>query len=138
MYNQLAKIAQLYGISEVYAFGSRSEEIAARVAGKTMGKTFPGSDVDIGIEPEAGKRLNAKERVLVAIEFEDLFQVSRVDLLIVSEAPPFLALEVLKGALLYVKDPDDQAEHELLILRRAGDLAYYEKKRREKILQGRL
>jgi predicted nucleotidyltransferase len=138
MYNKLAKIAQHYGISEIYAFGSRAEEIAARVAGKTAEKTFPVSDVDIGIEPEPGKRLSAREKVLVAIELEDLFEASRVDLVIVSEAPPFLALEVVKGKLLYVKDPDDQAEHELLVLRRAGDLAYHEKKRREQLLRGRL
>jgi len=138
MYNQLVKIAQRYGISEIYTFGSRSEKIAARIAGKTIKKTFPDSDVDIAIEPVAGKRLSAREKVLVAIEFEDLFQVSRVDLVVVSEVPPFLALEALKGKLLYVKDADEQAEHELLVLRRAGDLAYYEKRRRAQLLRGRL
>lgn len=138
MYDQLVNIAQQHRISEIYAFGSRSEEIAARIAGETMEKTSSHSDVDIGIEPAPGQRLSAKERVLLSIELEDLFQVSRVDLVIVSEAPPFLALEVLKGALLYARDPDGQAEHELLILRRAGDLAYFERKRRDQILEGRL
>ena len=74
----------------------------------------------------------------LTIELEDLFQVSRVDLVIFSDAPLFLCLEVIKGRLLYCKDPDEQAEHELLILRRAGDLAYYEKERRQEILGERM
>ena len=48
--------------------------------------------------------------------------------MVLPEASPFLALDVIKGELIYCNDPDLQAEDELYVLRRAGDLAYYEKK----------
>jgi uncharacterized protein len=131
---ELKRIADQYGIAEIYVFGSRANEISARVSGEKSEYSYPDSDVDISIEPIPGKTLIAKEKVQVAIEFEDLFQVPRVDLIILSEAPPFLALEVIKGKLLYCKTPDEQAEHELFILRRAGDLAYFERRRRETVL----
>jgi hypothetical protein len=67
---------------------------------------------------------------------EDFFQVKRVDLVILSEAPPFLALDIIKGELIYCSDPHRQAEDELYVLRRAGDLAYYERKRRQQIIEG--
>ena len=137
MHAKLAKIAEQYDISEIYVFGSRAEEIAARAAGNKVEAEYPESDVDIGIETLAGKRLSARQKVLFAIALEDLFQVFRIDLVVISEVSPFLALEVVKGNLIYCKDRDEQAEHELFILRRAGDLAYYEKNRRKQVLEGR-
>lgn len=135
MIEKLKEIAEHYSISEVYIFGSRSDEIVARVAGEEPDSKHPYSDADIGIETIPGNKLTAKERVRLTIELEDLFQVPRVDLIVLSEAPPFLALEVIKGDLLYCKDRDLQAEHELLILRRAGDLAFFERRRRETIMR---
>jgi len=138
MIKELEKIALDYGISEIYAFGSRGDEIARRIRGEKIEPTYPASDVDTGIETLPEKRLSAKQRVQLTIQLEDLLTVSRVDLVVLSEVSPFLALEIIKGELLYCKDPDAQAEHELLILRRAGDLAYYERKRREVIMRGGL
>lgn len=60
--------------------------------------------------------------------------VVRVDLVVIPEADPFLAAEVIRGELLYCSDPDDQAENELYILRRAGDLAHYKRERIQSIL----
>ena len=137
-FEELQNIAERFSISELYVFGSRADEIASRITGGEGKTEIPDADVDIGIKTISGKRLSAREKVQLTIEFEDLFQVPRVDLVVLSDAPPFLCLEVIKGRLLYCKDPDEQAEHELLILRRAGDLAYYEKERREEILGERL
>ena len=136
MIKELEKIALDYGISEIYAFGSRGDEMAGRISGEKMEPTYPASDVDIGIETLPEKRLSARQRVQLAIQLEDLLTVSSVDLVVLSEVSPFLALEIIKGKLLYCKDPDAQAEHELLILRRAGDLAYHERRRREMIMRG--
>ncbi len=136
MIKDLENTAQIYGISEIYVFGSRMDEIARRISGEEVGSNFSTSDVDIGVESISGKRLTAKQKVQIAIQLEDLLKVSRVDLVVMSEVSPFLALEIINGRLLYCKDPDAQAEHELLILRRAGDLAYYERRRREAIMRG--
>jgi len=74
--------------------------------------------------------------VRLTIDLEDLLGVCRVDLVILSEASPFLALDVISGEQLYSPDLDRAAEYELYILRRAGDLAYFERQRRKQILMG--
>jgi hypothetical protein len=57
-----------------------------------------------------------------------------VDLVVLSEASAFLALEVIQGEILYEVDPDRTAEYELYVMRRAGDLALFERERVEQIL----
>ena len=138
---QLERIAASYGIRDVYAFGSRVEEIAGRARGASQvadsaGEANPASDVDIAVQPGAGRRLDARDKVRVAAELEDLFAAQRVDLVVLGEASPFLAVEVIRGELLYTADPTAQAEHELYILRRAADLAPFEAERVRMILSG--
>jgi len=128
----LARLAHRFGLAAIYAFGSRAQELAAQVPGATP--CAPGSDADIGVQPLPGRTLAARDRVRLAAELEDLLGVPRVDLVVLAEAGPFLALEVIRGELLYCRDPDAQAEEELYILRRAGDLAPYERERRRLIL----
>jgi len=62
-------------------------------------------------------------------ELEDLLDARRVDLVVLPEAGVFLAIEFMRGELLFCADPDAQAEDELYFLRRAGDLAGYEHER---------
>jgi hypothetical protein len=69
-------------------------------------------------------------------ELEDLLGVGRVDLVSLPEAPPFLAVEIVNGELLYEVDPDRAAEYELYVLRRAGDLAPFEHERVRGVLAG--
>ncbi len=68
------------------------------------------------------------------MELEDLFNISRIDLVDLSEAKTFLALDIIKNELLYCDDQDEQPEFELSILRKAGDLLYFEKERYKMIL----
>ncbi|MGC8720570.1 MAG: hypothetical protein ACP5TY_11250, partial [Thermodesulforhabdaceae bacterium] len=77
-----------------------------------------------------------KQKVELMIALEDFFNVNRVDLVVITEADPFLALEVIRGELLYTKNPDDQAEYELFVLRRAADLMPYKKEQIRMILEG--
>lgn len=132
----LAMLARRFGLTEIYVFGSRASEVAARVFGQPASASHPDSDVDIGVRVRRGATLTAKERVLLSIAFEDLFDVGRVDLVILSEAPPFLALDIIAGELLHCEDSLGQAEYELYVLRRAGDLAPLERERRRLILGG--
>ena len=134
--NQLRSIGSRYDIAALYAFGSRAGEIAGKVQGKGISPKGSGSDVDIGVQSKPGRYLSAKERVQLAIELEDVLDVNRVDLLILNEAEPFLALDIVRGELLFCGDPDAQAEYELYVLRRAGDLAFYARERWQRILMG--
>ncbi|GAG41512.1 unnamed protein product [marine sediment metagenome] len=80
--------------------------------------------------------LNVADRVRLAVNLEDLLGVCRVDVVIRSEASPFLALDVIRGEELYSADPNRTAEYELYILGKVGDLAYFERQRRKQILTG--
>ena len=131
---ELKAIGHRYKIAALYVFGSRAEEIARRVRGQAVSSRYPDSDVDVGIQPATGHRLSARDRVRLSIELEDLLGVNRVDLVVLPEADPFLALDIIRGELLYCEDEDTQAENELYVLRRAGDLAYYERDRHRQIL----
>jgi len=133
--NLLCDIARQYNLVALYAFGSRAAEVAARVAGKGVVVAFPSSDVDIGALPARGHRLTAQDRVRLAIALEDVLDVDRVDLVVLPEASPYLALDVVCGELLCVTDPDAEAAYQLYVLRRAGDLAPLERERRRMLLE---
>jgi predicted nucleotidyltransferase len=130
----LADLSECYGLTAIYVFGSQAVETALIFQGESVSFLDPERDVDIGIQPFPGKHLSAQDRVAITQALEELFRVRRVDLVLLPEARPFLALDIIKGELLYCNNPDRQAEDELYVLRRAGDLAYYEEKRRQQII----
>lgn len=134
----LSEIAGRYGLQDIYAFGSRTREVAARVRGASgdapADPGLEGSDLDLAVQPSPGHALDHRDRVRLMAELEDLFDVPRVDLVILSEAPPLLAVDVIRGELLHSTDPLAQARHELYILRRAADLAPHQRERVRAIL----
>ena len=134
--DQLKALGTRYEISAVYAFGSRATDIARCIRGQTVSPEFPESDIDIGVQPAPDRRLTAHERVRLAVELEERLGAKRVDLVVLPEADPFLALDVIRGELLYCADADAQAEDELYVLRRAGDLARFARERWRLILSG--
>jgi len=133
---RLRELAHRHSIVALYAFGSRAVEVASRVRGQEALPQHPQSDVDIAVQPAPGHRLTAKARVRLTMALEDLLDVRRVDLVVLPEADPFLAVEIIRGELLVCRDPDAQAEDELYVLRRAGDLAPYAQARWQQTLIG--
>lgn len=132
----LLSTARRYGIADIYVFGSRAREIAARVRdGRVSPPTKPEADVDVGVRARQGVRFDVDERVSLTLDLERLFEVRRVDLVVLPEAGAFLALAAVSGELLFCEDSTAQAEYELYVLRRAGDLLPFERDRRELILQ---
>ncbi|MFH1294183.1 MAG: nucleotidyltransferase domain-containing protein [Pseudomonadota bacterium] len=129
------EIVGRYELAEVYAFGSRATEVAECLTGKAASIVPRQSDVDIGIMPKRGMTLNSRDRVYLAMELEDFLKVPRVDLVMIPEAEPFLALEIIRGELLYAEDLDQQARNELYILRRAADLLPFKKERIRMIME---
>jgi len=133
---RLVALARQYNLVAVYAFGSRAGEIAARVAGRDVESVYTASDVDIGVLPVPGHVLAPLDRVRLTFALEELLNVRQVDLVVLPEAPPYLALDIVKGELLSTTNPDTEAEHQLYVLRRAGDLASFERERLRVILMG--
>ncbi len=132
----LAGLCGRYGVDALYAFGSRAAEAAARLQGACPPDSSPSSDLDLGVLPRPGTQLDAEGRARLTADLEAFFGVTRVDLVVLPEAPPFLALDVISGELLYAGDRDRVARYELEVLRRAGDLAPFERERRRTILAG--
>jgi predicted nucleotidyltransferase len=131
---QLHHLADRYRLAVIYVFGSRADEIAGRIEGRTVPVSAPLSDLDLGIQPEKETRLSAEDRVELTLALEDLFGVGRVDLVVLPEADAFLALDIICGEILYCRDFDQQAEDELYVLRRAGDLSYFQRERIRMVL----
>ena len=73
--------------------------------------------------------LPVERKVAIAAGLEDLLGVSRVDLVVLPEVDPFLAVNVIRGERLFFRDARRSDEYELFVLRRAGDLAPFERER---------
>ncbi len=122
----LSEICDQFGIDILYVFGSRARD-AARFALENRPLPAGDSDLDIGVLP--ARPLSAQRKVALALALEDLFGVERVDLVVLSEADPFLAANIARGERLYERDSWRADEYELYIFRRAGDLIPLERER---------
>jgi predicted nucleotidyltransferase len=129
---KIEKIAAKYGLQIIYAFGSRAKEALDVVEGRIASLSFAPSDLDIGVKP--GRHLTVEEKVEIAIFFEDLFNLPRVDVVILPEVPVSLAVEVVTGEILYARDSTYEAEYQLYIMRMAADLLPYEQEKQKMIL----
>lgn len=133
--SELAAIARRFGLADIYVFGSRADEISS---GQTHHDATGGaeSDVDVAVRPAGRHTVSPEDRVELTLALERMLGVFRVDLVVLAEAGAFLALAAVRGNLLFCADAVDQAEYELFVLRRAGDLAHLERERQRIVLSG--
>ncbi|MGC9398577.1 MAG: nucleotidyltransferase domain-containing protein [Anaerolineae bacterium] len=129
---QLRALCREHDLWIMYAFGSRAAEVKRWLEDDPVDLSAGTSDVDIGVLP--AEKLHVHEKVEIAVALEDLLNVHRVDLVVPSEADPFVAAEVIRGKRLFADDEDAADEYDLYVLRRAGDLLPFEKERIEMIL----
>jgi hypothetical protein len=132
---KIVRLAKRFRLQLIYAFGSRAKEIHAFLQGRKRALRPSPSDLDIGLKPK--RPLSVEEKVKIAVFFEDLFAVPRVDIVTLPAAPAMLALEIVQGELLYAADDRFEAEYQLYVMRRAADLAPYERMKRDLILEMR-
>lgn len=133
---RLAAICERFGVDILYAFGSRGRQALAWVSGELAGLDPAGSDLDVGVLPAEGSRLSVMQKVDLAKDLEDLFELPRVDLVCLPETDPFLAAEIIRGERLHAIDGYRADEYDLYVLRRAGDLAPLERERLALIFGG--
>ena len=136
---RLRAVCERFGVASLYVFGSRAREVAARLSGAAdTPRGSAASDVDFAVQPVRGALAGPRERVDLTLALEELFGAPRVDLVILPEAGPFLAVDAIRGELLYCDDADRQAREELYYFRRAADLAPFQRARLDGILSGEL
>ena len=132
--DSFSAVCRSHGLIAVFAFGSRECEIEQRLRGVETAIEYPESDLDLGVLPSAGANFDVTQIVRFAVSIEDLFGVSRADVVDLRKAPPYLALDAIRGRQIYCDDDFEVANFELFVLRRAGDLAYHERQRRRMLL----
>ena len=130
----LDRIALKNRLTAFYTFGSRAKESADLIRYGSGKLVKSGRDVDIAVLPDARVVLSAREKVEIALELEELLGASRVDLVILPEVDPFVAVSAIRGERIYCHDGHRADEYELYILRRAGDLVPLERERIRMIL----
>jgi predicted nucleotidyltransferase len=134
MRDKLHHLCRHYSAVALYAFGSRMTEAVRCLEDGVALADDNDSDLDVGVYLPRGTHLHVRKKTELAADLEDLLGVSRVDLVLVSEASAFLALDIVKGELLVDLSPDETARFELYVMRRAADLAFFEKERRKMVL----
>lgn len=132
MKEKIISLATKYNLEIIYAFGSRAKDVLNVIEGRMVSLPCTPSDLDIGVKPE--QPLTVEEKVEIALFFEDLFNLNRVDVVVLPEAPVFLALAIVSGELLYAQDAAHEAEYQLYIMRMAADLLPYEREKQKMIM----
>jgi predicted nucleotidyltransferase len=103
-----------------YLFGSRSR-----------GEARPDSDLDLAVlfDPPAtlDRLVDLENRLGKGLAL-------RVQLTDLARAKAFLALAAIEGERVFERDGRRLDEFDLYVLRRAGDLAYFERQRRSELL----
>lgn len=127
--SRLEELCKQHNVEIMYAFGSRCRELKGYVFGEGPIEKTSLSDADIGVEISGSRRMSVKSKVELMIELEDFFDVNRVDLVDLADADPFVAANVIRGERLYAEDTYRADEYDLYVLRRAGDLAHFERER---------
>jgi predicted nucleotidyltransferase len=126
---KLEEICRRYHIDVIYAYGSQCLELKDYISGRGLLNKASPSDADIGVRISEGYHISVRDKVNLTIELEDLLNIGRVDFVVLTEADPFLAVNIIRGERIYAEDEYAADEYELYILRRAGDLAYLERER---------
>lgn len=108
-------------ILALYLFGSRARHEATEQ-----------SDVDVGILFR--QEVSLRDVLLLEDALERRLGVP-VDLVDAGRASAFLALDIIRGERVFCADPDRCDEFDLYVMRRAGDLAPFERERRRLLLQ---
>lgn len=134
--DSLVRLAERYRLDAIYAFGSRADEARRATAGDVGLAPGNPSDLDIGVLPQPAAHLDAVDRADLTLALERVFAVRRVDLVVVPEASPFLAAEIVSGEVLGAANAEREAEFQLYVLRRAGDLAPFEREREGIVMGG--
>lgn len=134
---RLQQICVESGVAALYAFGSRAQEVSRWLTGQRFDLGSSRSDVDLGVKAVADITWSVAEKVRLAVALEELLGCQRVDLVVLGEADPFVAAEVIRGERLYARNETTADEYDLYVLRRAGDLAPLERERVALVLQER-
>jgi predicted nucleotidyltransferase len=130
---KIEQICRRYQLKALYVFGSRSAEMLRAIQEEQYQLAPSQSDLDIGVLSHSP--FSIEDKVSLTFELEDLFGLPGIDLFVLQEVDAFLAANIMRGERIFAEDSYLADEYELFVLRRAGDLAEFERQRIAMILQ---
>jgi predicted nucleotidyltransferase len=123
---RLDRLAGESGLLAVYLFGSRADDGLRLLAGEEVARE--GSDLDVGVvfreRPPGGW-----EMAKLQIGLEDVFEPLRVDLVPLQRVDALFQYRAIDGHRVAATDSTAADLYELLVLRQASELAYFERQR---------
>jgi predicted nucleotidyltransferase len=115
----LDRLCREHGILAVYLFGSRADDGLRLLREEEVSRE--GSDLDVGIvlrgpleDPRVLSRLQ--------VEFEDIFEPLRVDLVPLQRVDALFQFSAIDGHRVIATDPDEADRYELMVMNRAAEL----------------
>ncbi len=132
-YQAIEQICKKYGVKALYGFGSRGRELFEVLRDDRLSLSASQSDLDIGVLTHSP--FSVDDKVGLTSDLEGLFGNANVDLVVLQEVDAFLAANIIRGERVYAEDDYLADEYELFVLRRAGDLAGFERQRMAAILE---
>ena len=112
----------------LYAYGSRAAQ-AVHWLHRGGALAAGPNDLDLAVSGGIDRRYSLAEKVALATAFSDLFEFETIDLADMNEVDPFVAANIVRGERLCCSDRMYAEELDLYVLRRAGDLAPFERER---------
>jgi predicted nucleotidyltransferase len=115
---KLKKISRRYSIDAIYAFGSRGMELKLFAAGAGDIDRSKVSDFDVAVKITPQKSLSVRQKSQLTIDLEELFRLTKLDLVVINEADPFLAANIIRGERIFCRDEYLADQYELVIVHR--------------------
>lgn len=119
----LKNIAEKFGISLVYLFGSKADEGRRYLEGEEIAPDSY-SDLDIAVAFERLPIETVQVYGRLYREMSDLFDPFRIDLIFIHEMNSLFQYEIIKGERIYERDITFADDFEEEVMKRAGDLIY--------------
>lgn len=123
---RLERLGEEHGLLAIYLFGSRADDGLRLLAGEEVVRE--GSDLDIGVVFRRHD-FALRELAELQVEMEDLFAPLRVDLVPLQRVDPLFQYRAIDGHRVAATDSTAADLYELLVLRQASELVYFQRQR---------
>lgn len=104
----------------LYLFGSRADDGMKRLEGLPVAPQ--GSDLDVGVA-FAAPDVDHRRLAALQVALEDVFEPLRVDMVPLQRVDALFQFAAISGHRVFEADSTRVAEYELLVMRRAAELA---------------
>jgi len=120
---EIRNIAEKYGITLIYLFGSQAEKGANYLEGTEI-VLDELSDLDLAVAFEILPYNSIKIYGELYKYFSEIFEPFPIDLIFMDEVDTLFQYEIIKGVRIFEKDEFSADEFEEIVMKKAEDLAF--------------